>query len=271
MSQRTSGPRTRDAERKRRVKLRGVKKKLAASPVPAPAPRRFITTRWSLVLAAGGDPVPESRKALSELCELYWPPLYAFLRRKGHSADEAMEPVQGFFARLLEKNDLKVADPSRGRFRAWLLASLRHYAANEWDRAQAKIRGGGQAHIEFKEAERHLRQELAHELTPEQAFELSWALALLEHVMATLRQEYAGRGKELLFDKLRGTLNGEQEESYPRIAAELGMNVGAVKVNAFRLRRRYRELLLEEISQTVESPEDVEDELRFLLSVLKRR
>ncbi|MBN1207458.1 MAG: sigma-70 family RNA polymerase sigma factor [Myxococcaceae bacterium] len=244
-------------------------KKPASPPVLASARRGFITTRWSLVLAAGADTAPEARKALSELCGLYWSPLYAFLRRQGRSADEAQELTQGFFARLLEKNDLAVADPGRGRFRAWLLASIRHYAANERERERAKKRGGGQVRIDLDEAELQFSQEPMPGLTPERAFERRWALALLENALAALREEYARRGQELLFDKLKGALNGEEEASYSRIAAELGMTVSAVKVNAFRLRRRYRELLRGEISHTVEDPEDVDAELRFLFSALE--
>jgi RNA polymerase sigma-70 factor (ECF subfamily) len=236
--------------------------------VPFHAPRGFVTTRWSLVLAAGRDAAPEARKALSELCELYWSPLHAFVRRQGLPAEEAKDLTQGFFARLLEKNALAVATPSRGRFRSWLLASVKHYLANEWDRERAKKRGGDRLRLGHEDAEGCLSQELDPGLTPERAFERRWAERLLQHVLAALGEEYARGGKALRFDKLKKTLTGE-EHSYSRIAAELGMTVGAVRTEACRLRQRYQELLLQELSHTVEKPEDVADELRFLISIFE--
>lgn len=233
--------------------------------------QRFATTRWSLVLTARQGFTTEAREALSSLCQLYWYPLYAFIRRKGHGTDEAHDLAQGFFTRLLEKNQFAVADPQRGRFRSWLLASLQHYLANEWDRTNTLKRGGGQVplSLDAAAAEGQYQLELSHELTPERFFERRCALALLERVLATLRDECAHRGREQLFDKLKDTLVGEaSESSYQQIAAELGSSPGAVKVAAHRLRRRYRELLREEIAQTVASPEDVEDELRMLLTAL---
>ncbi len=220
------------------------------------------------MLAAGRDAAPEARKALSELCELYWSPLHAFVRRQGLPAEEAKDLTQGFFARLLEKNALAVATPSRGRFRSWLLASVKHYLANEWDRERAKKRGGDRLRLGHEDAEGCLSQELDPGLTPERAFERRWAERLLQHVLAALGEEYARGGKALRFDKLKKTLTGE-EHSYSRIAAELGMTVGAVRTEACRLRQRYQELLLQELSHTVEKPEDVADELRFLISIFE--
>jgi RNA polymerase sigma-70 factor (ECF subfamily) len=234
-----------------------------------PAPRGFVTTRWSLVLAAGRGEAPEARKALSELCELYWYPIYAFIRRQGLSAVDAKDRTQGFFARLLEKNELAAADPNRGRFRSWLLASAKHYLANEWDREQAIKRGGDWVRIDVEDVEGTLNQDPSPGLTPERAFERRWAERLLHHVLATLGEEYKRRGKELRFDKLKKTLTGEEGNSYVRIAAELDMTAEAVRAEALRLRRRYKELLLQELSHTVEQPEDVADELRFLISAVE--
>lgn len=251
-----------------RVKLAGVKEPSSPS-VPVHAPRGFVTTRWSLVLAAGRVAAPEARKALSELCKLYWYPLYVFVQRQGFPAEEAKDLTQGFFARLLEKNDLAVAERSRGRFRAWLLASLKHYLANEWDRERAKKRGGDWVRLEFEDAEGCFSQEPSPGLTPERAFERRWAERLLGTVLAALGEEYKRGGKERRFDKLKTLLTGEGRDSYAHLAAELDMKEGAVKTEVFRLRQRYQQLLLQELSHTVEKPEDVADELRFLLSALE--
>ena len=236
---------------------------------PAAGPRRFATTRWSVVLAAGQRATSQSRKALGELCALYWPPLYAFARRQGLSAEEAQDLTQGFFTRLLEKDELSTLDPSRGRFRAWLLASLKHYLSNAWAHERAQKRGGGLVRVDFDAGEGPVHEEPDPGLTPERAFERRWALTLLEHVLSTLRNECAQEGKAALFEKLKGMLTGEDAEAYAGIGAELGMTAGAVRVAAHRLRRRYRDLLRAEIAQTVEHPEDVDDEIRFLFSALE--
>jgi len=217
------------------------------------------------VLAAGKG----ARPALSKLCELYWDPLYAFVRRQGLSADDAKDLTQGFFTRLLEKNDLAVADPSRGRFRAWLLTAARHYLANEWDRERAKKRGGAQLRLPLEDAEAFFSRKHCHGLTPERAYDRRWAEMLLQRVLETLGEEYRLADKESRFDKLKGTLTRDEGDSYASIAAELGMEVGAVRIAAFRLRERFKELLHEEILHTVEKPEDVDDELRFLLSTFE--
>jgi RNA polymerase sigma factor (sigma-70 family) len=233
--------------------------------------QRFATTRWSLVLTARQGFTAEAHEALSSLCQLYWYPLYAFIRRKGYGTDDAHDLAQGFFTRLLEKNQFAVADPQRGRFRSWLLASLQHYLANEWDRANTLKRGGGQIplSLDAATAEGQYRLEPSHELNPERLFERRWALALLERVLDSLRDECTRTGRARLFDKLKDSLVGEaSESSYQQIAVDLGSSPGAVKVAAHRLRRRYRELLREEISQTVANPEDVDDELRMLLTAL---
>ncbi|HEV3304183.1 MAG TPA: sigma-70 family RNA polymerase sigma factor [Planctomycetaceae bacterium] len=239
---------------------------------PAPSgSRQFATTRWSLVLAAGQRSSPQSSVALATLCENYWYPLYAYVRRRGHDADEAQDFTQTFFARLLEKNDLAAADPARGRFRSFLLASLKHFLANEWDRARAVKRGGGRAvlSIDFGTAEERYRAEPSHDLTPEKIFERRWALVLLENVLARLHDESARAGKTDSFDRLKGFLTGEQPAiTYGQLAAELNTSEGALKVAVHRLRRRYRELLRAEIEETVADAQEIDQEIRDLFSAL---
>jgi RNA polymerase sigma factor (sigma-70 family) len=234
-------------------------------------PRPFATTRWSLVLAAGQRCSPQSSAALATLCENYWYPLYAYVRRRGHDADEAQDFTQAYFARLLEKNDLAAADPGRGRFRAFLLTSLKHFLANEWDRARAEKRGGGRSvlSIDFGTAEERYRAEPSHDLTPEKIFERRWALVLLENVLARLHDESAQAGKADSFDRLKGFLTGEQAAvTYGKLAVELNTSEGAVKVAIHRLRRRYRELLRAEIEETVADAQEIDQEIRDLFSAL---
>lgn len=236
-----------------------------------PGPRKFSTTRWSLILAASQGTTSESREALSLLCALYWYPLYAFTRRQGRGPEDACDLVQGFFTGLLEKNHLAAVDRQRGRFRSWLLASLKHHLANEWDREQALKRGGGHTplSIDVEAAEGRYGLEPSHDLTPERLYERRWALTLLEHVLSRLEEECTRLGKRPLFEQLRGTLAGDVNQvPYPQVAEALGMSPGAVKVAAHRLRGRYRELLRAEIAQTVERTEDIDDEIRLLLAAL---
>jgi DNA-directed RNA polymerase specialized sigma24 family protein len=236
----------------------------------APARRQFATTRWSLVLAVGRKGTPQSGRALSELCELYWLPVYTFVRRRVDTAEKARELTQGFFTRLLEKDALTVATPDRGRFRSWLMASVKNYLANEWDRMNASSREGSRVHIPLEDAESCLNEAASLALSPEQAFARRWAEKLLAKVLASLCEEYIHSGKGALCDVLKARLTGGEESAYPELAAALGMSAGALRVAAFRFRERYRELLLEEIAHTVERPEDVEDEVRFLVSALTR-
>jgi RNA polymerase sigma-70 factor (ECF subfamily) len=240
---------------------------------PAPGPHQFATTRWTLVAAAGKTATPEARKALGELCRLYWYPLYAFVRRRGYDADEALDLTQGFFTRLIEKNDLADASRERGRFRSWLLSSVKHFLANEWDRATAQKRGGGRAvysiDIDPDDAERRYRHEPSHSLTPERVFDRRWALTMLEQALDALKLECDREGKAALFEALRPSLTADaQDESYQAVADRLETTQGAVKVAAHRLRRRYRDLLREQIAQTVRQPEDVDDEIRDLFAAL---
>jgi DNA-directed RNA polymerase specialized sigma24 family protein len=239
---------------------------------PAPSgSRQFATTRWSLVSAAGQRGSPQSSAALATLCENYWYPLYAYVRRWGYQADEAQDFTQAFLARLLEKNDLAAADPGRGRFRSFLLTSLKHFLANEWDRARAEKRGGGRSvlSIDFGTAEERYRAEPSHDVTPEKIFERRWALVLLENVLARLHDESAQTGKADSFDRLKGFLTGEQTAvTYGQLAAELNTSEGALKVAVHRLRRRYHELLRAEIEETVADPQEIDQEIRDLFSAL---
>jgi RNA polymerase sigma-70 factor (ECF subfamily) len=232
---------------------------------------RFATTRWSVVLEAGRGSSPASREALAKLCETYWYPLYGYVRRWGHDADSAQDLTQEFFTRLLEKDYLRDVTPTRGRFRSFLLAALKHFLSNERDRANAAKRGGGHAPLplEFETAEGHFRLEPADHLTPEIAFERQWALTVLDRTLRKLGSEHERGGKGALFARLKGTLTGEQSGSYAQLAAELQMTEGAVKVAVHRLRRRFGELLREEIAETVADPGDVDDEIRYLFAVLE--
>lgn len=231
----------------------------------------FVTTHWSVVLAAGRSETTQARNALEQLCRTYWQPLYAYVRRCGHSPEDAKDLTQEFFARLLERKLVAKADPRRGRFRSFLLASLKHFLAHEWEKAHARKRGGGAQvlPLEFDTAESRCGQPIAPGDTPDRAFDRQWALTLLDVVLARLRREYSDAGREDLFLGLKDTLAGGRSEiPYRELADRLRMSEGAVKVAAHRLRRRYRELLREEIAHTVSGPEEVEEELRQLLAAL---
>ncbi len=230
---------------------------------------RFDTTRWSIVVAAGRDETSHSREALESLCQNYWRPIYAYLRRHGYGVHDAQDLTQGFFARFLEKNYLKAVSPEKGRFRYYLLGALKHYLSNERDRAQAKKRGGGRAFVPLDDsgAESHYRIEPRDELTPEKIFDRSWALTLLDQVLSRVEGEFVSADKQVLFDRLKVCLTGgESTVPYKQTAAELNISEGAVKVTVHRMRRRYREILNEEVAQTVGSPEDTQDEIRYLLA-----
>jgi RNA polymerase sigma-70 factor (ECF subfamily) len=231
----------------------------------------FATTHWSAVLAAGDEASPRAESALAELCQTYWYPLYAYIRRRGHGPSEAEDLTQAFFARLLEKRFFGEVTPKVRRFRAFLLASLKHFLANEWDRTRTKKRGGGKVVLSLDEeqVEGRYRLEPIDRVTPETLFERGWAWTILEQVLGTLQQEFAASGKSALFDQLKGLLLGSCPSGlYAEIAAQTGLTEGAVKVTAHRLRRRYGELLRAQISQTVDGPREIEDELRHLLRVL---
>jgi RNA polymerase sigma-70 factor (ECF subfamily) len=223
------------------------------------------------VIAAGHRSSPDAHHALSSLCETYWWPVYAYVRRKVGRVEESRDLTQEFFVHLLEKNALSAADPNRGRFRSFLLAALNNFLVNHWKRAGAKKRGGGKPPIslDLVSAESRYALEPADELTPERLYDQQWALTLLDGVLARLRSQYARSGKEQLFEQLKPFLTAEIEgASYAGPASELGMSAGAVRVAVHRMRRRYRELLQQEIAQTVSSPEDIDDEIRDLFASL---
>jgi RNA polymerase sigma-70 factor (ECF subfamily) len=229
----------------------------------APA-EQFATTRWSIVVAAGRRSSPDVRAALATLCATYWYPLYAYVRRQGHAAEDAQDLTQEFFARLLEKNYVAAADRSRGKFRSFLLASLKHFLANEWRRGAAQKRGGRSTPLplDLAAGEHRYSLEPSHELTPERIFERRWAMALLEQTLAKLRDEYSRGDKLMLFDRLKAYLGGDRGNvPYRQLAEEMTLSEGAVKVAVHRMRRRCRELLRAEIAQTVTGPEEVNEEL----------
>ncbi len=242
-----------------------------ASEHRSPPPRSFHTTHWSVVRAAGAGDSRVARRALENLCETYWFPLYAFVRRSGADPDAARDLTQGFFARLIEKRDYLAADPDRGRFRSFLLAALKHYLANQRARERALKRGGGREllPIDFELADERYRAEPGHDLTPERAFERNWARALLARTFDRLGEHYHGRGQGALFERLRDLLVADADgPSRSQIAATLGMTEGALKVALHRMRQRFREQLRHEVAETVTDPETAQDELRHLLTAL---
>jgi RNA polymerase sigma factor (sigma-70 family) len=239
------------------------------SPIP---PREvFATTRWTVVVHAQQGDSTEAREALETLCRAYWYPLYAFVRRQGVMPEDAQDLTQSFFERLIEKNFLADVQREKGRFRSFLLAALKHFLANEWDKARAQKRGGGAVHVPIDTASAETRYGLepAHFDTPERLFERRWAITLLDRVLERLRDEHVKAGKAELFEQLKPCLTAEKAAlSYAELGARVGLSEGAVKVAVHRLRQRYRELLRAEIAETVDSPAEVEDELRHLFTAL---
>ena len=239
--------------------------------VPPSRAGRFATTRWSLVLAAGHQPSARSSEALASLCEMYWYAVYAFIRRQGYRPEDGADLTQAFFLRVLEKNYFHDADPARGRFRAFLCASIRHFLSNERDRARALKRGGAQPPIslDVETAEGRYRLEPRDDLTPEKLFDRHWALTLLERVLARLRQDHVSAGKAELFDHLKGFLTGDSAAvPYADVAKASGMTEGAVKVAVHRLRRHFRDTLVQEIAETVSDPADIDAEIEYLLKAV---
>jgi len=225
------------------------------------------------VLAAGRPDAPRYRESLAALCQTYWLPLYVFLRRRGLDAHAAEDHTQAFFARLLEKHDLRRADPQRGRFRTFLLACLKNFVANELDKAQAQKRGGGRQALplDFDNAESRYALEPAHDLTPEKLFDRQWAMTLLDLALSRLRAEAEQAGKLAPFERLSVLLADRAGHgAYAEAAAALGMTEGAARVAVHRLRRRYRDLLRDEVAQTVADPADVDGEIRDLMAALAR-
>jgi RNA polymerase sigma-70 factor (ECF subfamily) len=230
----------------------------------------FNTTHWTVVLDAGRADTTQAESALANLCEAYWPPLYAYVRRSGYCKEDAQDLTQEFFARLLEKGWLSQADRNRGKFRSFLLSSMNHFLANEWRRSQAVKRGGGRAIVSLNDtAETFYEAEFASALTPEKLYERRWALSLFQRALGRLKSCYRGEGKAAVYDALKDFLSSEAADGdYARIGKKLGMKTGTVAKAVYDVRKRYRELVREEIAHTVTNPADVEEEMRSLLAAL---
>lgn len=224
----------------------------------------FATTRWTVVFAAGQPADAGSTMAMEELCRTYWYPLYAYVRRRGNSKEDAEDLTQAFLARLFEKNDIEGLGPEHGRFRAFLLAAMKNFLANEWDKSQRQKRGGGVTILPLgcHGAEERYSVEPAHHLSPDKLYDRVWAVTLLERVLEKLGAANSGNPA---FAALKPFLTvARQEMDYPSVAAELGMTEGAVRVAVHRLRKQYRECLKAEIAGTLAGPEQLEDELQAL-------
>lgn len=238
-----------------------------------PMRSRFTTTHWSLVLAAGERSTAEAEQALARLCSRYWYPVFAFVRRQGHSSEDARDLTQSFFARVIEKGDLAAADRTRGRFRTFLLTACSHFLSNQRDRERAAKRGGGRVPvpIDLAEAEGRYERALSHGDTPERLYERQWCLALLAAALESLRREYETAGRPRVFGRLERFLAADDAAGgYEDAALELGMTIAAVKTAVHRLRRRYREELRRQVADTLERPEEGDDELRSLLESMAR-
>jgi RNA polymerase sigma factor (sigma-70 family) len=232
----------------------------------------FATTHWTVVLAAGRRSTPLADRALEELCGTYWYPLYSYVRRQGHSKEDAEDLTQGFFARFLERNYLEGLSSERGRFRAFLLAALKHFLANEHDRAGRQKRGGGVAHLslDWQDADTRYQIDPADRLSPDKLYDRAWAMTLLEQVITRLRAECAAEGKARVFEQLKPFLMvGKGDIPYAKAAASLGVNEGAARVAVHRLRKRYREVLRQQIAQTLSDPADLEEEMRALFTAFR--
>jgi RNA polymerase sigma factor (sigma-70 family) len=238
-------------------------------------PRHFATTHWSLVSAARPDEASQSRarEALEELCRAYWYPLYAFVRSRGYSAVDAQDLTQAFFARFIEMGGFASADRERGRFRSYLLGAMKHFLANEWNKAQTQKRGGQVQFIEFDALDPEARYAGASEQAdnPELMFDREWALQTIAGALQELREEMVKAGKSEQFEALKGSLTGQDKLTGDQIAARLDMSEGAVKVAVHRLRQRYRKLLRAAIAGTVSNEADLNDEMHYLIEVLRRR
>jgi RNA polymerase sigma-70 factor (ECF subfamily) len=227
----------------------------------------FATTHWTVVLAAGRRHTPQSDLALEELCRTYWFPLYAYVRRRGHGREDAEDSVQAFFARFLARNYLAGLSAERGRFRAFLLASLKHFLINEWKKSRCLKRGGGEKvlSLDWQTADSMFQVAATNEPSPDKAFDREWALGLLARVIDRLQKECEADGRAKLFEQLKTFLTaGNAETAQSESARILGMEEGAVRVAVHRLRKRYRQLLRDEISRTLAGPAQVDEEIRAL-------
>jgi RNA polymerase sigma factor (sigma-70 family) len=230
---------------------------------------QFQTTLWTTVVAAGQQASPDAQAALGRLCQIYWPPVYAYIRKRTPSHEQAEDLTQSFFARLLEKNYLARADRNRGRFRSFLMTSVENFLCDEYDRSTSLKRGGNQRPLSLDIALAGEETEPVAGLTPAQAFEKRWARSLLDQVMAQLSKEHQTSGRSSLFEHLQAHLWGEADSiRYDELSKQLNMSPVHLRVLAHRMRQRYREILRDEIAQTVSSPDEIESELQYLLQVV---
>ena len=245
----------------------------APTPVSSTPGDIFATTHWTVVLAAGQRHTPQADHALEELCRTYWFPLYAYVRRRGHAKADAEDLVQAFFARFLAKNYLEGLSEERGRFRAFLLAAVKHFLANQWDKLQRQKRGGTAEHLslDWETADTKFQLACTSEPSPDQAYDREWAVALLGKVIERLQAESAGDGKAKLFERLKIFLaTGKGESAHAEVAHALGLEAGAVRVAVHRLRKRYRVLLREEIARTLSDRAMVDAEMLVLFGAFGR-
>ena len=234
----------------------------------------FVTTQWSVVLKAGRADTIHARDALAKLCQTYWYPLYVYVRQRGHSTHDSQDLTQEFFAQLLERQSLISVNPRLGRFRSFILTAMNNFLVNEWNKALAIKRGGDcqTFSMDLAAAEERFDLEPADNSTPDKVFEKQWALTLLNEVLNRLEGEYRREGKSELFTALKQTLMGTREsQPYEELAVKLDMNEGAIKVAVHRLRKRYRELIRAEIADTLDRPQDIEEEMRHLFSALTEK
>ena len=239
---------------------------------PFSGKKEFATTRWTMVCAVGGENTQEAASALQELCQTYWYPLYSFVRSKGLAAEEAADVTQAFFADLLKREDLKRVDPEKGKFRSFLLAAIKHFLLNHWDKQKAQKRGGGKSPLalDFSAADSRFRLEPAHSATPETIYQRQWAQTLLERVQNRHRKEFEERGQSHRYERLHLFLAGKNaEETLAAAAKQLSMSEVAVKVAVHRMRQRFGELLRMEIAQTVSEPGEIDEEIQQLFELLR--
>jgi RNA polymerase sigma factor (sigma-70 family) len=242
----------------------------SSTPIPAEK-RRFATTQWSVVLAAGDNCLPEARTALAQLCEAYWYPLYVFARRCVDGVEDAQDLTQAFFCHLLEKQAIAKADSSRGRFRTFLVTALKNFQANQWQKARAEKRGGGQPELtlDLDSGESRYQAEPSHGLTPDKLWERRWVLTVLDHVLERLRAELTEAGKAEHFQQFKTALTGElAADDYEQAGEVLGLTPAAAKQAAYRMRRRFRQLFRHEVARTVADEAEVDVEIGRLLAAL---